>query len=73
MSQENVEAQRRIQDAYARGDYQPSIQALDEEVELWVDPRTNPEAGEFRGRVPSLPGGPISLQASTTTGLSRVS
>jgi ketosteroid isomerase-like protein len=50
MSQENVEAQRRIQDAAVRGDYQPSIEALDEEVELWVDPRTNPEAGEFRGR-----------------------
>ncbi len=50
MSQENVEAQRRIQNALVRGDYQPSIAALDEEVELWVDPRTNPEAGEFRGR-----------------------
>jgi ketosteroid isomerase-like protein len=50
MSQENVEAQRRIQDAAVRGDYQPSMEALDEEVELWVDPRTNPEAGEFRGR-----------------------
>ncbi len=50
MSPENVEAQRRIQDAVVRGDYGPSIDALDEEVELWVDPRTNPEAGEFRGR-----------------------
>ena len=50
MSQENVEAQRRIHDAAARGDCQPSIEALDEAVKLWVDPRTNPEAGEFSGR-----------------------
>ena len=45
-----MEAQRRIQDSVVRGDYQPSIEALDEEVELWVDPRTSPDAGEFRGR-----------------------
>src|SRR6476659_8572268 len=50
MSEENVEAQRRIQDSVVRGDYQPSIEALDEEVELWVDPLTSPDAGEFRGR-----------------------
>ena len=50
MSEENVEAQRHLQDAAVRGDYQPSLEALDEDVELWVDPRTNPDAGEFRGR-----------------------
>ena len=50
MSQENVEIMRRIWLAYVREDYQSSIAALDDAVELWSDPRANMETGLVRGQ-----------------------
>ncbi len=50
MSRENVETVRRLLDAYNDGDYESSIEALDPDVELWVDPEVYPDAGLFRGR-----------------------
>ena len=31
-------------------DYEPAIEALDPDVDLWLDPQTLPESGPFRGR-----------------------
>jgi ketosteroid isomerase-like protein len=50
MSQENVEIVRRLWLAYVRQDYQGSIAALDDAVELWSDPRANMETGLLSGR-----------------------
>jgi ketosteroid isomerase-like protein len=41
---------RRLLDSYVRRDYEPAIEALDRDVELWLDPRSFPESGPFRGR-----------------------
>ena len=50
MSQENVDIIRRFWLAYVRQDYETSIAALDDAVELWSDPRANMETGLVRGR-----------------------
>ena len=50
MSQENVEIIRRLWLAYVRQDYEASIAALDDAVELSSDPRANMETGLVRGR-----------------------
>jgi ketosteroid isomerase-like protein len=50
VSQQNVETLRRLLDSYAQRDYEPAIEALDPDVELWLDPQTFPESGPFRGR-----------------------
>src|SRR6476646_7879750 len=50
MSQENVEIIRRLLLAYVRQDYEASITALDDAVELSADPRANMETGLVRGR-----------------------
>ena len=50
MSQENVEIVRRLWLAYVRQDYEASVAALDDAVELSSDPRANMEAGLLRGR-----------------------
>ena len=68
MSQENVEIIRRLWLAYVRQDYEASIAALDDAVELWSDPRANMETGLVRGREASLPRSEASFFRSTTTG-----
>jgi ketosteroid isomerase-like protein len=50
MSQPNVESMRGLLESYVHGDYGPAIEALDADVELWLDPQTFPESGPFRGR-----------------------
>jgi ketosteroid isomerase-like protein len=50
MSQENVEIVRRLWLVYVRRDYEASIAALDDAVELWSDPRANMETGLLNGR-----------------------
>jgi hypothetical protein len=41
---------RRLLESYVQGDYGPAIEALDPDVELWLDPQTFPESGPFRRR-----------------------
>jgi hypothetical protein len=50
VSQQNVEAMRSLLESYVQGDYGPALDALDPDVELWLDPQTFPESGPFRGR-----------------------
>jgi ketosteroid isomerase-like protein len=50
VTEQNVETMRRLLDAYVRGDYGPGVEALDADVELWLDPQVFPEGGPFRGR-----------------------
>ena len=50
MSQENVEVIRRLWLAYVQRDYEASIAALDDDVELSSDPRANMETGLLSGR-----------------------
>ena len=49
MSQENVEIVRGICDAYARGDYEASLAALDEEIEFVAPPDVTGSGRVFRG------------------------
>jgi uncharacterized protein len=48
MSQENVEIVRAMLNAFNRGDFEASLQFLDEGVE-WHDPPDVPDAGVHRG------------------------
>ena len=41
---------RSLLESYVHGDYEPALDALDPDVELWLDPQTFPESGPFRGR-----------------------
>ena len=41
---------RSLLESYVQGDYGPALDALDPDVELWLDPQTFPESGPFRGR-----------------------
>src|SRR6476659_1233391 len=50
MSQENLEIIRRLWLAYVRQDYEASVAALDDAVELSSDPRANMETVLLRGR-----------------------
>ena len=50
MSQENVEIVRCLWLAYVRRDYEASIAALADDVELLSDPRANMETGLLSGR-----------------------
>ena len=49
MSQENVEIVRGICDAYARGDYEASLAALDEEIEFVSPPDVTGSGRVFHG------------------------
>jgi hypothetical protein len=37
-------------ESYVQGDYGPALDALDPDVELWLDPQAFLESGPFRGR-----------------------
>jgi ketosteroid isomerase-like protein len=50
MSQANVEIIRRSWLAFVRKDYETSIEAWDDAVELWSDPRANQETELVHGR-----------------------
>jgi ketosteroid isomerase-like protein len=56
VSEQNVESMRRLLGSYVKGDYGAAIEALDPDVELWLDPQTFPESGLFAGATPSSPG-----------------